>query len=162
MDRHNAPDNEGLTAGGPALNMHDDRNQLELDPQTAAFERELTMAMRRVNAPASLERFLMIAAEAEAEREQQERRVLWFKPRATNGARSGRVLAFPRMQSWVGGAIAAVLVLGTIGSVEAIHLQNVRRQEQATREFAAAEQIRSRALEHAREQMQRVGVSLGQ
>ena len=152
-------DNAGSTAGGPGMTMNSDQH--ELDPRTAAFERELTHAMQRVNAPESLERFLMIAAEAEAERERQNRRVLWFKPRAEQEKR-GRVLAFARPQAWMGGAIAAVLVLGTIGSVEAIHLQNVHRQQQATRQFAQSEQIRDRALEHAREQMERAGVSLGE
>ena len=159
MDRHkdmHAPDNEALTAKGPGMTMHDDHN--ELDPQTAAFERELKHALVRVDAPDTLQRFLMIAAEAEAERERQNKRVLWFKPAQSRH----KVLVFPRMQSWIGGAIAAVLVLGTIGSVEAIHLQNERRQAEATREFAQAEQIRDRALEHARQQMQRAGVSLGQ
>lgn len=151
-------DNAGSTAGGPGMTMNNDQH--ELDPQNA-FEKELRQAMQRVNAPETLERFLMIAAEAEAERERRSRRVLWFKPRTELGKRGG-VLAFAQPQAWVGGAIAAVLVLGTMGSVEAIHLQNVRRQHEATRQFAQSEQIRDRALEHAREQMERAGVSLGE
>ena len=155
MDSHkdmDAPKHEDQR--GPDT-MH---KQNEFDPKHAAFERELKHAFVRVNAPDTLQTFLLAAAEAEAERERQGRRVLWFKPAHSRH----KVLVFPRAQTWVGGAIAAVLVLGTIGSVEAIHLQNVRRQDEATRQFAQAEQIRDRALEHAREQIERAGAGFEQ
>lgn len=119
------------------------------------FERELSAAMQRVDAPRSLAVFLENAAEAEAARQQSGRKMLWFKPKA-----GGRILAVSHPRQWMGGAIAAVLVLGCFGAVSAIHVRNEERQAAAQREFAQAEQITDRALEHAREQMQKAGVSL--
>ena len=160
MDKPDAiySDKNATPTQGPRSMNEMNQNLPIPDARDTAFERELTQAFARVDAPATLQKRLLLAAEAEARQKRREKRVLWFKPRTSRSS----VLVMPRGQALVGGAIAAVLVLGTIGSVEAIHLQNVRRQEEATRQFAQAEQIRTRALEHAREQLERAGVSLGE
>ena len=141
--------------------LHTEAGQTGPHEADARFERELKQAFVRVDAPETLAKFLAVAAEAEAARQASGKKVLGFRPNSA-GKTSPGILVMPRAQSWMGGAIAAVLVLGTLGSVEAIHLENRHRQDQATREFAQAEQIRDRALEHAREQVERAGISLGE
>lgn len=126
----------------------------------AQFERELKHAFVRVNAPESLAKFLAIAAEAETARQASGRKLLWFRPRINGRESHHSVLAMPRMQNWFGGAIAAALVIGCFGAVSGIHIRNEHRQAAAEREFAQSEQITDRALEHARQQMQKAGVSL--
>jgi hypothetical protein len=125
------------------------------DKTMERFEQELMAAMRRVDAPRSLAVFLENAAELEAAKPTTAKKRRWFQPRA-----GGRLLVMPRTQSWMGGAIAAVLVLGCFGAVSGIHIRNERRQAEAEKQFAQAEQITDRALEHVREQMEKAGVSL--
>ena len=122
------------------------------EPPDAAFERALRHAFVRVDAPETLARFLATAAEAEAARRQGGRKLLWFRPRT-----GGAVLVMPR---WAGAAAAAVLLLGSFGTLETLHQRNLHRQAEAQRQFATAEQITDRALEHARQQMRQAGVSL--
>jgi len=114
------------------------------------FEKSLTKAMRRVDAPETLAKFLMAAAEAEAERSlpRSERKHpwVWSLPRAWFGA-----AAF---------ATAALLLVGAVGG-ERLHQRHMREAE-ATQQFETATRITDQALEHAREQLARAGVSLEQ
>jgi len=62
------------------------------------------------------------------------------------------------MPVWAGTALAAVLVVGAFVS-ERVHVEHVRKAA-AVQEFDTATRITNKALEHAREQMQRAGISL--
>jgi hypothetical protein len=128
---------------------------------TERFEQELTQAMRRVDAPRSLAVFLQNAAELEAAQSQQRaKKPLWFRRGANSSSSANRILMLPRMQSWMGGALAAVLVLGCFGAITGIHVRNEHRQAEAEKQFAESQEITDRALEHVREQMEKAGVSL--
>jgi hypothetical protein len=135
-----------------AMDKPDHINERETANTATSFERELQQAMRHINAPGSLEVFLMNAAEAEEHRRQSKRSI----------ARHGGILAFPRPRSWFGGAIAALLVLGCF-SVEGLHIRHEReeaRARQAEQQFEEAQQITDRALAQARARIERAGVSL--
>lgn len=122
----------------------------------AEFEAALARAMRRVEVRAELSaKFLALAEEAE-----QKRVAAGGGLRVLKLSNGGRVLAMPSMRGWMGGAIAAVLALGIFVGGRA-HEQHERRV-QAEREFQTAERITDQTLEHTREQLERVGVSLGQ
>lgn len=120
------------------------------------FERALANSMRRVNAPASLAKFLEAAAQAEQECE---------LPR--HERTHPRVFAFPNPRalsnrSWLGGAIAAVLVLACF-SAEGFHLKREReRSELAEQQFETAVRVTNHALDQTRGQLERAGFSLGQ
>jgi hypothetical protein len=114
------------------------------------FDEMLRSALRPVQPPETLAKFLAIAAEAEEHRRKTGRR--WFKPR------SGGLLympAWPRM--WAGGALAATLLFGGLIG-EQVH----RRHESAvaTREFATSMRITDQAMEHTRAQLLQAGVRL--
>ena len=116
------------------------------------FDRELHAAMRPVNAPETLAKFLALAAEAEARRSQ--RGGIAFV-RLSNG---GRVLAFPRAGShWMGGAVAAMLLAGVFVAGD-VHVR--REHERATQDFATAERIEAQTLAQTRQQLAKAGVSL--
>jgi len=114
------------------------------------FDEQLTKAMRRVDAPETLAKFLMAAAEAGAERHpprrQRRRKWPWSVP-----------AAWLRAASF---ATAALLLAGVITG-ERVHERHVR-EAQATQQFETATRITDQALQHAREQLARAGVSLEQ
>lgn len=118
-----------------------------LNAKDLAFERELAAAMKRVNAPERLSVVLMNLAEAETPK----------KPAAGRGMFNFARLPVPRL--WMGGALAAALTLGVFAG-EAIHVRHDRERAEAEKQFDEAQQITERALAHAREQVQRAGVSL--
>jgi hypothetical protein len=123
------------------------------DEEMDEFERQLSRAMRRVEVRAeTTAKFLSIAAAVKEEHERTGRR--WIKP-----ASGGRVLFMPRPRAWMGGAIAAVLVLGVLGG-ERVHQR--RQQEMAERQFETAIRVTDHALEQTQAQLQRAGVKLGQ
>jgi negative regulator of sigma E activity len=113
------------------------------------FEQKLSKALQRVDAPPNLVKFLTLAAEAEAEKNKpwRERKHRW-------------VFVMPRMPVWAGSALAAVLVVGAFVGGH-IHVRH-QREAVARQQFETATQITNRALEHAREQVERAGVSLDQ
>jgi hypothetical protein len=118
--------------------------------QNDRFEQALRKALRPVDAPETLARFLMAAAEVEAERElpRRERKRRW---------------AWSVSHGWFGAAsfaTAALLLVVVLGG-ERLHQRHLREAE-ATREFETATRITDQALEHAREQLARAGVSLEQ
>ena len=115
------------------------------DFERAKFEAELTLAMGHVDPPAGFaDRVLAKAAEP------------------TQPIRA-KVLMMPRrVQAWVGGAIAAALLVGAFG----IQQQHERRQrEQAAREqqqqLELALQITGETLANVRAQVQQAGIRLG-
>lgn len=74
-------------------------------------------------------------------------------------AASARVYAFPARRVWVGSAIAAMLLAGVAGR-QVHRLQQRHKAEEAQRQFELALQVTGHALQHARYQLQRAGVSL--
>jgi hypothetical protein len=67
-----------------------------------------------------------------------------------------------RMQAWMGGAVAAVLVLGMV-TAEQLHLRRERaEQAKADQQFAVAMQVTDRALAQTREQLQRAGLKIAE
>lgn len=131
------------------MDMHNEHE--ELTPRDRAFEQQLQQAMSRVNAPASLEVALMNMAEAETERENRQK---------AEHKRS-RILAFPRMRLWYGGAVAAVLAVGVV-SLEGVHVHRERERAVATQQFEEAQQITDRTLEETRERLASKGIYLAQ
>jgi hypothetical protein len=111
-----------------------------------AFELQLTRAMRRVDAP---EGFAARVMDRAAAPEDVAQKVIVIRPR------SGLL----RMQTWTGGAIAAVLVLGMFGA-EQLHLR--RERAKADQQFAVAVQVTDHALAQTREQLAKAGLNLGE
>ncbi|HEY5056136.1 MAG TPA: hypothetical protein VII58_08240 [Acidobacteriaceae bacterium] len=112
--------------------------------ERARFEAELTLALRQVEAPEGFaERVLAKATEAEP--------------------RKAKVLQMPRrVQVWVGGAVAAALMVAAVG----IHRQHVRQQRaeeaaQAQQQLELALQITGETLANVRAQMRQAGVPVG-
>ena len=126
-----------------------DGPELVPDLKLAEFELELARAMRRVDAP---EGFAARVMERAASPVDVEQKVLVMRPRS----------GLWRMQAWMGGAIAAVLVLGMVAA-EQMHLRRERaEQAKADQQFAVAMQVTDHALAQTREQLQRAGLKLGE
>jgi hypothetical protein len=123
-----------------------DGPELVPDLKLAEFELQLARAMRRVDAPEGFAGRVMERAAGTAEVEQK---VLVLRPRS----------GLWRMQAWMGGALAAVLALGTFGA-EVLHQR--REQTKADQQFAVAMQVTDHALAQTREQLQRAGLKLGE
>ena len=112
-------------------------------PETDGFELQLTRAMRRVEAPEGFAASVMERAAAPAVLS----KVVVMRPRL-------------RVQMWVGGAIAAMLVVGVFGSEE-VHVRHQREEAAvATRQFEAAMRIEDQTLQRTRERLARAGVPL--
>ncbi|HEY4357826.1 MAG TPA: hypothetical protein VGN16_18890 [Acidobacteriaceae bacterium] len=126
---------------------------------SSAFEHELRQAMRPVDMRAeTLAKFMALAEEAE-----RTRATKGSGPRLVKLSDGGRVIAFPRFSKtprWLGGAIAALLVLGvTTGGV--LHIQHEREAARTQQQFEAAMRVTDRAFEQAQQQLQRAGLRLG-
>jgi hypothetical protein len=135
--------------------MSDQENPQEND-QGRAFEQALTCALRPVQPPETLAKFLAIAAEAEEHQRRTSRSQArrWFRP-ATGG------LSFlnPWPRAFVGGALTAALMLGAFVAEQA-HRRH--EQAEATQEFATSMRVTDEAIQHTREQLMRAGVPLDQ
>lgn len=124
-------------------------NRMDGAEEMDEFERALAKAMQRVDAPETLVQFLTLATEVKRES------VLPWRKRRHKFA-----FVVPGARMWVGGAVAAVLVLGVFGA-ELVHVRREREKaEIATRQFEAATRITDQALRQTREQLARAGVSL--
>lgn len=127
------------------------------DPQMYEFERALSRAMRRVEVPAETTAKLYALAE-EAERKRANGGGGFRLIKFSNG---GRVFAMPRIpqaRAWMGGAIAAVLVLGCFAGAH-MHTEHERRV-QAERQFEASQRITDETLAHMRQQLHAQGIYL--
>ena len=110
--------------------------------QGPEFDEVLAKALKRVNAPEGFAASVM------------ERAVVPAKPK-------GRLLMMPRVQAWMGGAIAAALVMGALITAR-VHV--VHQQEQAAlteRQFETAMRVTNQALNQTQAQLQRAGLKLG-
>ena len=125
------------------------------------LERELTEALRRVDAPEGFAERVMGRAFADPTHDGGT-----AMNGATGMAAEAKVVVMPRrqgslrMKAWVGGAVAAMLALGVFGA-EQLHQQRerVERVEAANQEFATTVRITDEALQHARQQLEKAGVS---
>ncbi|HVG26489.1 MAG TPA: hypothetical protein VM865_02700 [Acidobacteriaceae bacterium] len=152
------------------MNGPEDMNEI-VDPlenegeraRAAEFEQAIARALRRIQEPAGLTDAIMERLKREAAPANQPHgspgKLTLLARGPAEPSRAG-LLSFPKQRAWMGGAIAAVLAIGIFAG-ERIHQQHERRIE-AQRQFETAERITDQALEHAREQMQRAGISLGQ
>jgi hypothetical protein len=120
------------------------------------FDEMLTKALRPVQPPETLAKFLAIAAEAEEHKRSTGRR--WFRP-----ASGGLIFVASWMNPWprafAGGALAAALLLGVFVAEQA-HRRH--EQAEATQEFATSERVTDEAIQRTREQLMRAGVPLDQ
>jgi hypothetical protein len=111
------------------------------------FDEVLAKALRRVEAPEGFAAKVMEMASVAPE---------------SVTAPKGKLLMMPRVQAWMGGAIAAALVMGALIGAR-VHV--VRQQEQAAlteRQFEAAMRVTNRALDQTQMQLQRAGLKLGE
>ena len=108
------------------------------------FEQGLMQAMRRVDAPEGFAARVMEQAATPA-------KVITMRPR----------FAGMRVRAWVGGAIAALLVVGVVGGEE-LRVRHEREQAAlATKQFEAALRVTDHALDQTRAQLERAGLKLG-
>ena len=133
-----------------------DGPELVPDLKLAEFELELARAMRCVDAPEGFAARVVARAESGD--------IVSTQVRESGPGAPGVVVMRPqsrlwRMQAWMGGAIAAVLVLGMFGA-EQLHQR--REQAKADQQFAVAVQATDHALAQTREQLQRAGLKLGE
>jgi hypothetical protein len=118
------------------------------------FEQALARAMQRVDVRAeTTKKFLALAEEAEKQRVAKGGGL-----RLVSFSGGGRVVAMPRPQAWMGGAIAAVLAIGCFVGAH-IHTEH-ERKVQADRQFEAAERITDETLARTREELQQRGIQL--
>ena len=117
------------------------------------FDKALTRAMKRVDPPETLIKFLMAAAEVEAEsalpRQQRRQKWAWFVPkpqRATFG--------------WMGAAMAAMLLV-CVFIAQQVHVRHEREQAAVQRQFEEGMRVTDRALDQTREKLERAGLKLG-
>jgi len=106
------------------------------------FERNLTQALRPVEAPEGFADRVIARAKAPA-------------------PASGKVIRMPlRTRMWATGAIAAALLTGVFG--EQTHVRRERQKEElAQQQFEAAMRITDQTLDDVRVQLQQAGVSIG-
>ena len=117
-------------------------NEFEIGEQEPGdFERQLTQALRHVDAP---EGFAARVMEHAATAEES----LPVPPRFLP----------PRIRAWVGGTIAAMLVLGLLAA-EQVHLRHEREQVALARQqFETAMRVTDHALDQTRVQLEHAGL----
>lgn len=133
------------------------------DKTMTEFEQALARAMRRVEVRAeTTAKFLALAEEAERKRVHAGGGFRLIK--LSNG---GRLFTMPRPRawtnSWMGGAIAAVLALGVFAGAH-IHEQHEQHERRvvAQQQFETAERITDETLARTRAELARQGIQLEQ
>ena len=138
--------------------MQKTKSVQETKDEMDAFERELGPSLRQVRAPDGFADRVMLAVEGEAEVQSRGRvrGLTGADAYAGASASTGTLLSFPS-RAWLGGALAAGLVLACFGA-EQLHGRHEReRAMMAERNFAMSEEITAQALEHTREQLKLAG-----
>jgi len=113
-------------------------SEMNRDEFDIEFDEELARMLPRVDAPQGFAAKVMAAAEA---------------------PKKAKVIVFPRVPVWATGAIAAGVIVGAL-AVGDVHLKHEQQRAEAQRQFETATRITDRAIEHAREQIAKAGVSL--
>jgi len=113
-------------------------SEMNRDEFDIEFDEELARMLPRVDAPQGFAAKVMAAAEA---------------------PKKAKVITFPRVPVWATGAIAAGVIVGAL-AVGDVHLKHEQQRAEAQRQFETATRITDRAIEHAREQIAKAGVSL--
>jgi type VI protein secretion system component VasF len=121
-------------------------SEIRLEGQEPSeFELQLTRALRRVEAPEGFAARVM--------------------DRAATPAVAKNVVMMParlRAPMWIGGAVAAILVVGAFVG-ETVHVRHQREEAAlATQQFDAAVRVTDHALDKTRLQLQRAGLNLGE
>jgi hypothetical protein len=122
----------------------------EMSEDFTSLERELRQALRPVDPPAGFaDRVIARSRGPEHAAAPQKR---------------ARILMFPAIRSrvWIGSAVAAMLLVGVAGEQAHQRMEQRRKAEEAQRQFETALQVTDRALEHARQQIERAGVPFDQ
>jgi len=125
------------------------------------FEKQLSKALERVDAPGNfVERVMQRAGTESFATTSHVRKSGHGAPKWLDVLRAWHWMASP----WAGGAVAALLVAGVFLTGEHVHREHERQVQvqQATQQFETATQITDRALAHAREAMKRAGVDAEQ
>ncbi len=130
----------------------EDLNAQETDAAWAGLERDLTLAMRPCELPEGFaDRVLQRAGAEDA---------VAASPATVKT--SGKLLRWPVQKGWLGGAIAAGLLVGLFAGGTALERRHADELQaaKATAQFETAERITDHAMEQAREQVERAGVDL--
>lgn len=124
------------------LNQPEDWNQP--DESFAGLERELTQALRHVDAPEGFAERTMARVQA-------------------SGPTRGKLLTMPaRVRVWGGGAIAAALVVGVFAGQQVHERHERQKAELAEQQFETAMRITDQTLDQVRLQLQQAGVPVGE
>jgi hypothetical protein len=117
-------------------------SEMQQRPDFDEFDEVLAKTLQRVDAPEGFAASVMQRADGST------------KPK-------GKLLMMPRVQTWMGGAIAAALVMGALITAR-VHV--VHQQEQAAlteRQFETAMRVTNQALDQTQMQLRRAGLKLG-
>ena len=130
-----------------------------------AFERGLTRALRRVDAPEDFARSVLLAAAAAdtaAARERDNGSQPQRQRISGGGNRASGSGAWPlfRAPVWASGVLAAMLLLGAWAG-EQVHARHQRQQARiAQQQFETALRVTDQALDQTRRQLARAGLRL--
>jgi hypothetical protein len=113
------------------------------------FEEQLASAMKRVDAPRGLSGAVMLAVAREKRR--------------TQPGVLARFFALFAAPAWAMSAVVALLIVGVLGAGQVYEKREHRvieaqQRAEADREFETADRITDRALDHVRQQLEKVGV----
>jgi hypothetical protein len=137
----------------PHEQFHNPNEPEAMADDFAALEHELRNALRPVDPPAGFANRVMARARQETPAE----------------PKRARVFTFPSIgrRIWIPSALAAMLLVGVAGEQAHERLEQRRQIEEAQKQLAqkqyeTALQVTDRALDHAREQLHRAGISFGE
>lgn len=151
------------------MNGPEDFNTPMTGEDSSGFEQELARTLKHVDAPEGFAARLMdraakgdvaAAIDVPARGSSSPRVIPLARTPGPTPSREGKgkLLAFPRVQAWMGGAIAAMLVAGVFLGQHA--WEHHQKQVEAQHQFETAEQITNATLERARQQLREKGISL--
>ena len=108
------------------------------------FEQELAQAMRAVDPPEGFAERVMVRAQSPAP------------------AEAKVVRTQPRARRWIGGAIAAALLVGVYTGEQAHQRRQREKAIRAEQQFDEGMRITDATLEHVRLQLQQAGITAGE
>ena len=128
--------------------LHNPNSPEQMTEDITSLEHKLRNELRPIDPPAGFADRILARARAEAPPQ----------------AQRARILMFPRLRSriWIPSAVAAMLLVGVAGEQAHQRMEQLRKAEEAQKQFETALQITDRALDHARQQLQRAGIPFGE